>query len=149
MKNLLIVTAIFAMASVCARAQTYVYQALSPMTAAILANTSSNTTSVIDVRRNLENVALQLECTPSTNYGGSSITLTFKPSVDGVTFASQPTYSWIFGMAAGTSMATQTIATNLSIAGYGYLQLSSVANSNNTNAVNVVLKYAVKNVSSP
>ena len=145
MKNLLIVVGVYALASFGAKAQTYGFESITPLSAAIVANTSSNTTSVLDVRRNAEFVGLQLECTPSTNFGGSSITLTFKPSVDGVTFAAAPVYTWIHAMAGGTSMATQTIATNLSIQGYGYLQLATVANSNNTNAVSVVLKYAVKN----
>lgn len=145
MKNLLIIVCLYALASFGARAQTYGVETLTPLSAAIAANTSSNTAVVLDVRRNAEFVGLQLECTPSTNFGGSSVTLTFKPSLDGVTAASQPTYSWIFGMAAGTSVAKQTIATNLNVSGYGYLILSTVANSNNTNDVNVVLKYAVKN----
>lgn len=152
-KTLILAVAIYAMASICANAQAYAPQTFTPMSAAIVANTTTNTASdpasIIDVRRNLEMVGLQMECTPSTNFGGSSITMVFRPSVDGVTFASKPVYTWIHAMEGGTNVATQTIATNLNIGGYGYLQLFSVANSNNTNAVSVVLKWAIKKATSP
>lgn len=137
--------ALFIAAAVQSQAQTYGYVSVSPLSAAIVANTSSNTTAIFDVRRNVENLGLQLTAA-SGGTNAPTITLTFKYSVDGVTFGSVPTTTWALKLPATT--ASTTITTNIAVNGYGYIQLSSIACSNDTDPVTVTsVKYAVKNPS--
>lgn len=125
-----------------ANAQTYKSETLTPLSAAIVANTSSNTTSVIDVRRQ-DLLSLQLTAASgSTN--APTLTLTFVYSVDGTTYGSVPTTTWALKLPATT--ASTTITTNLSVYGYGYVKLATVACSNDTDPVTLTaLKYAIKN----
>lgn len=131
-------------------AQTYQPQYITLLDGAITAGSTSNTTHKLDVRRNLETVAISLTGTASSIQPGSSLTLTFKPSVDGVNFATSPTLTWVWTIGAVTNMTPITMTTNLTVGGYGYLQLSSIAASSNTNSITInSFSYGVKNPAAP
>lgn len=133
-----------------AQAQTYEPQSIKLLDGPITAGSTSNTTHVLDVRRNQEYVAVSLTGTASSINPGSSLTLTFKPSVDGVRFATSPTYTWVWTIGAVTNMSAITMTTNLAVNGYGYLQLSSIVASSNTNSITINdFSYGVKNPAAP
>jgi len=142
-KTLLLAGLLVVIGAIASKAQTYRVEMLTPFLSAIPPNTTSNVLVMLDVRKNAGTVPLQLVTTPPTNnQGGGSLTLTFKLSVDGVNVAAYPVYTWIHAMPTGTSTNSQTIATNLSVGGFGYLALTSVAVSNNTNSLALThLKY--------
>jgi hypothetical protein len=81
-------------------------------------------TVVMDVRKQ-ENVAVALVFSQSNATNVIPITVTFKKSVDGVNASDADTVSWSYIRAA---VATSQVATtNISVAGYPYLILKSIA----------------------
>ena len=121
----LIMAGIFGMLalSLGAHGQGYGYQVFSPTT--MTASSTSNYTHTIDVRRQ-STVALALAGV-SGGAGTDNLTLTFAPSVDGVNFATSAgsRLTWVV---AATGATPHVHATNLTVNGFGYLRLVSVAN---------------------
>lgn len=122
LKFLLMAMAALGAASV--SAAEYGYASLSGLPATVASGATSNTTVTIDVRK-MENLGLQMSLANGGS-GTQNVTVTGKWSVDGTTFASAPTVSWVVAMVADTN--TYTFATNVPTTGYGYFQISSIAN---------------------
>lgn len=142
------VAALVAVAPIASNAQTYSAQTITPISGAITAGSTSNTTAVLDVRRNKDYVSFSVTGTASAANPGSTLTFTFLPSVDGVNFASNPTLSFVWALGSDTSQAAKTVSTNLLVQGYGYLKLSSIVASSNTNSITLnSVTYGVKNPS--
>lgn len=143
MKNLiraLIVCIGFVSAAVSARAQTYAVQAISGLPATIATGATSNVLATIDVRKS-ENVGLQFAFA-NGGVGTGNITLTLKYSLDGITFASAPTTTWV--LAATADSTTYTYVTNFSTLGYGYMQIASIASASGSTLTTDSLKYSLK-----
>ena len=116
----------------------------SPLAGPILANTTSNTTAVLDIRRNTEFTSLYFKGYPS-GVNAATITFTFKPSLDGITLVDQPKFTWAITFAASTNFCQ--FATNFSTQAYGYLKLDTIALSNNTDSFTMQdFQYGIKNV---
>lgn len=135
----------FAMA-LCASAQSSVYSAQSLMAAGtngVGANTTttySTSAYVVDVRKQ-KNTAILLSFTcGGTN--ASTITLTWERSLDGSFYDTTSTF--VHTVAAnGTN--TVTVGTNITLNGWGYYRLKTIANPNATvGLTNITLQYSIK-----
>lgn len=141
MKHLIrIALAAASLIGLAASAQDYGYVSVTGLPATITTGSTSNTTITLDVRK-AENVALQFSFA-NGGTGTGNITTTIKYSVDGVTFAAAPAPTWVLAATADTN--TYVYATNFATAGYGYMQISSIASASGSTLTVNSLKYSLK-----
>lgn len=137
--KLIIAAALLAFAGI-SNAQDYGYVSVTGLPATITTGSTSNTTITLDVRK-VENVPLQFAFA-NGGTGTGNITITLKYSVDGSTFATAPTTTWVLAATADTTV--YTYCTNFSTLGYGYMQISSIASASGSTLTPSSLKYGLK-----
>ena len=109
-------------------------------TPAATTGTYSTASYAMDVRKQeIIPLLFSFKC-GATNAG--TVVLTFERSLDGTTYDATHTFV-LTATANGTSVVT--IATNMTLNGFGWIRLKSVANTNDVaGTTNMVLQYAIK-----
>lgn len=106
----------------------------------IAAQATSNYTHNITLTK-AQDVAFQLSF-QGAGAGTDNVTVTFKESVDGSTWSTTPTKTWVVAANGNTAVA---LTTNFTVNALGYLRVASIANASASVAMtNLTVKYAIK-----
>jgi hypothetical protein len=106
----------------------------------IAASATSNYTHDV-VLTKASDVAFQLSF-QGDGAGTDAVTVTFKESVDGSTWSTTPTKTWIVAANGNTAVA---LTTNFTVNALGYIRLASIANASGTRAMtNLTVKAVTK-----
>lgn len=91
----------------------------------VITNAYTTVESIVIDTRKQENVAVALAFSQSAATNALPLTLTFARSVDGVNASDGDKFTWAYNRAAVST--AQVATTNISVSGYPYLILQSIA----------------------